>query len=48
MSSRGFDRDARYSRDEPSGGRARSQSPTRDRMRDDRGTFPPPPSFLQN
>lgn len=39
MSSRGFDRDARYSRDEPSGGRTRSQSPTRDRMRDDRGTF---------
>ncbi|OWZ38517.1 U4/U6.U5 tri-snRNP-associated protein 3 [Cryptococcus neoformans c45] len=37
MSSRGFDRDARYSRDEPSGGRTRSQSPTRDRMRDDRG-----------
>ncbi|WVO21650.1 uncharacterized protein IAS62_002960 [Cryptococcus decagattii] len=36
MSSRGFDRDARYSRDEPSGGRTRSQSPSRDRMRDDR------------
>lgn len=47
MSSRGFDRDARYSRDEPSGGRTRSQSPSRDRMRDDRGMFRPLP-FLES